>query len=99
MTGTCRTSQGLDPRRKRLLFRSWHRGTREMDLIMGRFADDAVDSLTDGELGQFEALIEVPDRDLFAWIAGREDTPGNYDTSVFRRLQAFHLQSERAVQE
>jgi len=91
MTGTSRTSDGLDSRRKRLLFRAWHRGTREMDLLLGRFTDHALDGLDAEELDLLEALMEVPDRDLFAWIVGRESTPDNYDTSLFRRLKAFHL--------
>ena len=52
MTGSTRSSGGLDDRRKRLLFRCWHRGTREMDLILGRFADAEIADLTDDELGQ-----------------------------------------------
>ena len=56
MTGTTRSSDGLDVRRKRLLFRCWHRGTREMDLILGRFADSAIPTLSDGELAQLERL-------------------------------------------
>ena len=90
MTGTSRTSDGLEPRRKRLLFRSWHRGTREMDLLMGRFADAKVGVFDDADIEVFEALIEVPDRDLFAWIVKREAVPSNYDTAVFRQLQSFH---------
>src|SRR5512140_273429 len=66
MTGTTRSSDGLDERRKRLLFRCWHRGTREMDLILGRFADAEIAKLGDDELAQFERLIEVPDPDLYA---------------------------------
>ncbi len=90
MTGTRRTSADLDPRRRKILFRSWHRGMREMDLLMGQFADAAIDGLTDAELDVFEQLIEVPDRDLLAWLTGERATPSNYDTPVFRRLQAFH---------
>ena len=60
MTGSTRSSDGLDDRRKRLLFRCWHRGTREMDLILGRFADAEIASLTEQELAQLERLIEVP---------------------------------------
>lgn len=90
MTGTTRSSEGLDVRRRKILFRSWHRGTREMDLVMGSFADREIDKFSEAELDVFEALIEVPDRDLFAWISGREETPANYDTDVFRRLRAFH---------
>lgn len=90
MSGSTRGSAGLDARRKRILFRAWHRGTREMDLLMGRFADSAIDGFTEAELDVFEALIEVPDRDLFAWLTGKEETPSNYDTAIFRRLSAFH---------
>ncbi|WP_372422404.1 FAD assembly factor SdhE [Salinarimonas chemoclinalis] len=90
MTGTMRTSADLDPRRRKILFRSWHRGIREMDLIMGRFADAEIGGFTEAELDTFEALIEVPDRDLFRWITGEDETPANYDTPLFRRLKDFH---------
>jgi antitoxin CptB len=90
MSGLQRSSNDFDPRRKKVLFRAWHRGMREMDLIMGRFAESRLDRMSDAELDLFEALIEVPDRDLLAWITGREATPANYDTAVFRALKAFH---------
>ena len=90
MSGTTRTSADLDPRRRRTLYRAWHRGIREMDLIMGRFADAEIGTLSEDELDQFEALIEVPDRDLFKWLTGEAPTPANYDTPVYRRLAAFH---------
>ncbi len=90
MSGTQRTSADLDPRRKRILFRAWHRGIREMDLIMGRFADAEIASMRDADLDDFERLIEVPDRDLYGWITGEAETPPNYDTDVFNRLKAFH---------
>lgn len=83
-------SAGLDVRRRRILFRAWHRGTREMDLVMGRFAERELAHLTDAELDDLELLMEVPDRDVFAWLTGEIATPGNYDTPVFRRLCAFH---------
>jgi antitoxin CptB len=90
MTGSTRTSEGLDPRRRRALYRSWRRGTREMDLLMGRFADAEIDRLDDAELEIFEALVEAPDRDLFAWLTDAVETPPAYDTAIFRRLKAFH---------
>jgi len=96
MTGTTRSSADLDPRRRKILFRSWHRGTREMDLIMGRFADARIGELTDAELDDFERLIEVPDRDLFAWVTSRAETPANYDTAVFRSLKTFHSEGKGA---
>ena len=90
MTGTVRTSADLDVRRRRILFRSWHRGMREMDLLMGKFADAEIGNLSETELADFELLIEVIDRDLFRWLTGEAETPENYDTPVFRRLKAFH---------
>jgi antitoxin CptB len=90
MSGTQRTSADLDPRRKRTLFRAWHRGIREMDLIMGRFVDAEIGALTEGEIGELEGLLEVPDADLYRWISGEAETPSNYDTPIFRRIRAFH---------
>ena len=90
MTGTTRSSEGLDVRRRKLLFRAWHRGMREMDLIMGRFADDALAGLTEAELDAFEHLMEVPDRELLAWVTGEAEAPAIYDTALFRRLRDFN---------
>src|SRR6266436_1270653 len=90
MTGTARSSEGLDLRRRKLLFRSWHRGMREMDLIMGGFADAKVEHLSEPELTEFERLIDVPDRDLLAWITGEEIVPPDFDSELFRDLRDFH---------
>jgi antitoxin CptB len=85
-----RTSAGLDERRRRLLYRAWHRGTREMDLIMGRFADAALGGLTEAEVAELEGLADVPDAELYAWLIGGRPVPDNYDHGVFRRLRDFH---------
>ena len=90
MSGSTRSSADLDPRRRKILFRAWHRGMREMDLIMGRFADDAIAGFDDAELDAFERLIEVLDRDLLSWVTGEAPVPSNYDTELFRKLKAFH---------
>jgi antitoxin CptB len=91
MTGTTRSSAGLDLRRRKLLYRSWHRGLREMDLIMGGFADAKVAELSEGELGELERLIDVPDGDLLAWITGQAAVPPDFDSALFRDLRDFHL--------
>jgi antitoxin CptB len=96
MTGTTHSSDGLDIRRRKLLFRAWHRGMREMDLIVGRFADRTIDALTEAELTEFERLIEVPDRELLAWITGEADIPAIYDGPLLRRLREFQLSGEGA---
>ena len=90
MSGSTRTSADLDVRRRKILFRAWHRGIREMDLIMGRFVDAEIGTLTEAEIGELEGLLEVPDADLYRWISGEAETPSNYDTPIFRRIRAFH---------
>ena len=89
MTGTTRSSEGLDARRRRLLYRAWHRGTREMDLIMGRFADAMIGTLTEAEIDEFEQLSEQPEPDLYAWITGDRPVPLEHDTAVFAKLRSF----------
>jgi antitoxin CptB len=89
MTGSTRSSEGLDVRRKRLLFRCWHRGTREMDLILGRFADAELTGLTNDELSELERLIDVPDPDLYAALTGDRPIAAEYAGPLFDRLKAF----------
>jgi antitoxin CptB len=84
------SSEGLDPRRRRLLFRSWHRGIREMDLVYGRFADAMIAGLSDAELDDYERLLELPDQQVFEWISGAQPLATDYDTSLFSQLLAFH---------
>ena len=79
----------MDIRRKRLLFRSWHRGTREADLLLGSFAEANLSDFDDRQLDQYERLLECPDADLFDWIGGRTMPPPEYDTVVTRLLLAF----------
>lgn len=86
-----------DPRRRRLLFRAWHRGTREMDLVMGRFTEANLAAFSEDDVTELEALMEANDRDVFDWVSGMVPVPGNYDTALFRRLRAFHLGPAPAI--
>jgi antitoxin CptB len=88
-TGTNRSSEGLDERRRRLLFRCWHRGIREMDLVLGRFADAHIESLSAAELTELESWLEIPDQQMFAWVNGMEPAPSELETALFRRLCEF----------
>ena len=79
-------------RLKRLGFQSWHRGFREMDLLLGQFADDELGQLAMDELNDYERLLEAPDWDLYAWFTGTKPVPGNWDGPAFRRVLA-HIQT------
>jgi antitoxin CptB len=86
----------LDDRRKRLLFRCWHRGTREMDLILGRFADAEIATLSDEELSTLERLIEVADPDLYAALTGDVPLPQEHASALFERIKAFRAADQSA---
>ena len=87
------SSIDLDPRRRRILFRAWHRGMREMDILYGQFVDTKLPNLAEARLDDLEALMDVPDRDVLMWLTGEADLPNNYDTEVFRQIKAFHTHS------
>ena len=95
MTSETSPHDQLEARRRKLLFRSWRRGMREVDLIMGRFADAAIAQLTENELSELEQLLEVPDRELLAWVTYEAEVPANFDTALFRRLREFSHDRER----
>jgi len=83
------TDDHLALRRKRLLFRSVRRGTKESDLIIGGFAKAWLGRLDEQQLGQFEALLEQNDPDLLAWVFGLERPPAAHDHDVIRLIQSF----------
>ncbi|PWS36825.1 succinate dehydrogenase assembly factor 2 [Falsiroseomonas bella] len=76
----------LSPRRKRLLFRAWHRGTKEADLMIGGFVKRNIAGFTDGELDELEAVLELPDVDLADWLSGRRAIPAHVTTPMLERM-------------
>lgn len=79
----------MDDRRKKLRFRAWRRGFREIDLILGGFADQRLDALDSAGLDAFESLLDAADQDVYAWIVGQAAAPPEHDTPLLAALQAF----------
>ena len=84
-----------DVRRKRLLFRCWHRGTQEIDLLLGSFAETSLAGLDGAQLDQLEGLLDCADADLFDWITGRSRPPPAYDHDVMRLLRSSVYRQKR----
>ncbi len=78
-----------EKREKRVRIRAWRRGTKEMDLILGPFADRALTDLTDADLDALEALMDEGDNDLYTWVSGSECAPDKY-AGTLALLRNFH---------
>ena len=78
-----------DPRRKRLLFRSLRRGTKESDMVIGGFAKAHLEAMNEAQLERFEALLERSDPEVLGWVIGRQPVPAEFDTDVMAMLMAF----------
>lgn len=61
---------------------------REVDLILGAFADAEIASLTEAEMDQYERLLDAPDGDLLQWVTGERSIPEIFQTSVMKRIVA-----------
>jgi antitoxin CptB len=88
-SGLEREHDHADVRCRRLLFRSWNRGTQESDLILGSFAETSLPMLDGIQLDRLEALLDCSDPDLFDWIFGVTPPPAQHDHDVMRLLRDF----------
>ncbi len=86
-------------RKKRALYRCWHRGTQEMDIILGHFANAKLDEFSESELDRFEKLINEQDTDLLKWILGQEVPPNNIDKDLIEQLRDFQLAKSAVLNE
>jgi antitoxin CptB len=80
------SSAGLDPRRRRILFRARRRGLREMDIALGAFADQHLATLSEPQLVEVEAWLDLPDPDILSWLTGEAPLPARFDTPLFAKL-------------
>ena len=77
-------------RLKRIQFRAWRRGFKELDLVMGPFADARLADLDEDALAAFEALLDAPDQSVYAWVCELEPTPPGFQTQVMDMIRRFH---------
>lgn len=80
----------LDICRRRAAYRASHRGTKEMDWLLGRFAAARLDQMGENDLAEFEALLSAPDPELQHWIMDAAAIPDDRYAGLVRELRAFH---------
>jgi antitoxin CptB len=77
----------LDPRRRKLLYRATHRGTKENDLLIGGFVSRRISLFSQAELESLEQLLDLPETDLADWVTGRRPVPPEADTPMLREIR------------
>lgn len=80
-------TESNEDRLKRLRMRSWRRGIKEMDLVLGRFSDDQLASLSETDLETYDALLHENDQDMLRWITGQDPVPARY-ADLFGRISS-----------
>lgn len=83
-------AEDIAVRRKRLRYRAWHRGTKEMDLILGPFADANLEGLDQANLDRLETLMNEEDPVLLKWVLRQEPPPDRVDREFLERVIADH---------
>lgn len=78
-----------EARLKRLRIRSWRRGTKEMDLILGAWANTQLEHLSEDDLVLYDALLSENDHDLYQWVSGQGDTPERFVKIIDQIAQSF----------
>lgn len=91
------TLENIENKRKRLIFRSWHRGTKEMDQILGSFANKYVPQFSETDLDLYEQLLENSDPEMYDWICGRVDVPANKTSGILEKLLNYDYATERST--
>jgi len=87
-------AEDLEIRRKRLRYRSWHRGTKELDLVLGAFSDRHLGGLDPAQLDAYEAILDADEHDIYGWLTGNRPVPVEHDNEVMAAILEFRLSDE-----
>lgn len=75
---------------KKLSYQSWHRGIRELDLILGQFSDKYLSTFSEKELDEYQAILENNDLDLWDWISGKVSIPVEHSNYILQKICKFY---------
>ena len=84
-------AEDLEVRRKRLRYHSWHRGTKELDLVLGQFGEKYLSTMSENDIDLFEAIINENEHDIYAWLAGREPVPAHHENHIMNMILNFKI--------
>ena len=84
--------KNIDNLKKKILYRSGHRGTKEMDILLSNFVKKYINSLNESELCELESLLNIDDKVLYKWYLNNERTTLIPENSITKKLKEFKLQ-------
>ena len=84
-------AEDLEVRRKRLRYHSWHRGTKELDMVLVQFSEKYLPTMSENDIDLFEAIINENEHDIYAWLAGRERVPEQHENHIMNMILNFKI--------
>ncbi|EJF88728.1 succinate dehydrogenase assembly factor 2 [Bartonella tamiae] len=94
MTDFISENDPLDKQRRRLVFRAWHRGIKEMDLILGQYVDKYVHQMNEETIKEMEFIMSFEDRDLLTWVTGEVASPETINTPLFQDIIDYRFRMD-----
>lgn len=76
----------------KLIYRSWHRGTKELDLILGNFIEDNISIMNESEIKVYEDLLASEDPEIYNWIVKSENPPNQQLDNLIKKIR-YYLES------
>ncbi|MBT4203175.1 succinate dehydrogenase assembly factor 2 [Hyphomicrobiales bacterium] len=74
---------------RKLIYRSWHRGTKELDMILGNFAESNLHNLNETELNEYLVILDEEDPDLYQWLVNNQNPNKNIDMNIINKIRNF----------
>lgn len=81
----------IEDYRKQLIYRSWHRGCKETDMLLGDFAKEELESFSDEQLNLYAQFITEDDWDIYAWLVGKQTIPEKYQEWLIEKIRRYSL--------
>tara|TARA_B110000014_G_scaffold258921_1_gene245815 strand:- start:178 stop:441 length:264 start_codon:yes stop_codon:yes gene_type:complete len=76
----------LETYKKKIIYKASHRGSKEMDILLGNFINKYIELFNENELNIFDSILDCDDEDIYQWILGKKDIPTRYENRVFSLL-------------
>jgi antitoxin CptB len=74
---------------RKLIYRAWHRGTKELDLVLGNFAESKIHEFSQSELHDFTVILDEEDPDLYQWLINNQNPADHINADIINRIRDY----------